>query len=119
MNTENFMSQHHIAEFDGCPFELINDEVYVKISMESAAIEANATILNSYIHKFSPQGVSGVLVLAESHLSIHTWPELNYAAIDIFTCGEHTDPLMALYFLQLRLKPTKFHSYKIDRGPKY
>jgi len=63
--------------------------------MVSAAKAARATIMESAFHRFEPQGVSGTVILAESHLSIHTWPEKGYAAMDFYTCGDHTDPWLA------------------------
>ena len=63
--------------------------------MVAAAKAANATIMESAFHRFEPQGVSGTVILAESHLSIHTWPEKGYAAMDFYTCGDHTDPWLA------------------------
>ena len=63
--------------------------------MIDAANAAKATIMESAFHRFQPQGVSGTVILAESHLSIHTWPEKGYAAMDFYTCGDHTDPWQA------------------------
>ncbi|MCH7988747.1 MAG: adenosylmethionine decarboxylase, partial [Planctomycetes bacterium] len=68
--------------------ELLNNLEFIEASMRAAAAEARATVVNSSFHKFGPQGISGVLVLAESHLSVHTWPEHGYAATDIYVCGD-------------------------------
>ena len=80
--------RHLLAEYSRCNTNLLNDLGYIEKLMRAAAQAAGATIVASVFHPFSPQGVSGVVVVEESHLSIHTWPEHNYAAVDFFTCGE-------------------------------
>ena len=84
MNTQ---SSHILAEFHGCDPSLLNSVEDIRQAMLEAAIAAQATVVAESFHRYAPQGVSGVLVLAESHLSVHTWPEAGYAATDIFTCG--------------------------------
>ena len=76
---------------DGNP-DLLDDEEFVKKALTEAASAAGATLLNLVSHKFEPQGVTALALLAESHISIHTYPEYGYAAVDAFTCGEHTNP---------------------------
>lgn len=90
---------HLIVELTSCNSGYLDDEDVIEAVMTKAAEEAGATIVNSVFHKFEPQGVTGVLVLAESHLSIHTWPEKGYAAIDIFMCGE-AEPRKAVQILK-------------------
>ena len=68
------------------------------------ALAAGAEVREVAFHKFSPQGVSGVVVISESHLAIHTWPELGYAAVDVFTCGERVDPWDAVNILREKLQ---------------
>jgi S-adenosylmethionine decarboxylase proenzyme len=80
--------RHWLAEYHGCDLELLNDEPAVKALLERAARAAGATVVASVFHRFAPQGVSGVVVIEESHLSIHTWPETGYAAVDFYTCGD-------------------------------
>ena len=77
----------------------LNDEAFLRTSITSAAKGAGATLLNLITHRFEPQGVTGLALLAESHISIHTWPESGYAAVDVFTCGNHTMPEQACEFL--------------------
>ncbi len=84
--------------------------------MRAAAEAAHATVVNSSFHKFGPQGVSGVLVLAESHLSVHTWPELAYAATDIYVCGDTCSPLLAQKSLAHALEASHTELMSIDRG---
>ncbi len=81
-----------------------------------AAKKAGNKPLNFAFHKFQPQGITGVLLLAESHIAVHSWPELNYLAIDIFTCGKKTFPERALKHLKEKLKPKKVKVYKFKRG---
>ncbi len=84
--------------------------------MKRAAIECGATIVNSVFHTFNPHGVSGVVVIAESHLAIHTWPEYGYAAVDVFTCGDTVDPWIATRALQEYLRSEKIKTIEVNRG---
>jgi len=84
--------------------------------MINAALEAGAEIREYVFHKFSPQGVSGVVVISESHLAIHTWPELGYAAVDIFTCGQRVNPWDACDYLAERFQATTVNAREIQRG---
>lgn len=112
------LGKHIIVELSGCSEEEINDINKVENLMNQAGKKANATIIKSVFHKFSPMGVSGVVVISESHLSIHTWPELGYAAIDIYTCGSNTKPFKACYFLAQKFKAKKIKATYIIRGIK-
>ena len=89
------LGKHIVCEFSGCDPALLSDVDGIHTMMISAAKAARATIMESAFHRFEPQGVSGTVILAESHLSIHTWPEKGYAAMDFYTCGDHTDPWLA------------------------
>lgn len=89
------LGRHILAEAYGCDATVLNDLERVEQIMVSAALAAGAEIREVAFHKFSPQGVSGVVVISESHLAIHTWPELGYAAVDVFTCGDRVDPQLA------------------------
>ncbi len=107
---------HIICELSGCNPEKLTDVVGVQNVMMSAAREANAEILKVAFHRFQPQGVSGVVVIAESHLSIHTWPESGYAAVDFYTCGDHTDPWRACEYAAQRLGATSMLTTEVKRG---
>ncbi|MBC7194620.1 MAG: S-adenosylmethionine decarboxylase proenzyme [Caldisericia bacterium] len=107
---------HLILELSGCDREIINDIEKVRQVLTEAAIVANAEILETVFHKFSPQGVSGVVVISESHLSIHTWPEKSYAAIDIYTCGKHTMPWEAYKYIKRHFKAKKIYLTSLQRG---
>ncbi len=91
--------KHCIQELYGADFAKLNDEAFVYSSLAEAAQVAGATLLDIKTHLFEPQGVTGFVLLAESHISIHTWPELGYAAVDVYTCGDKTNPRKACEYL--------------------
>jgi len=105
-----------LAELYGCKFEVLNDINRVEDIMVNAALEAGAEIREFVFHKFSPQGVSGVVVISESHLAIHTWPELGYAAVDVFTCGEKVDPWDACRYLENMFGAEQMQATEVKRG---
>lgn len=109
------LGQHLIIEFWGCN-EFINDASKMRTAMLEAVQAAQATLLDLHIHTFSPQGVTGVAVLTESHLSVHTWPEYGYLAADVFTCGKTTRPLAAAEVLKRHFQPTQEEVRLIYRG---
>ncbi|MFO8057855.1 MAG: adenosylmethionine decarboxylase [bacterium] len=110
------LAKHVVAEYYGCDPVLLDDPAYMEPVLAEAARVSNATVMNSCLHKFSPQGVSGVLILAESHLAVHTWPEYSYAAVEIFTCGDTTDPEAGHRYLVEELKPAHHELRVIERG---
>lgn len=110
------LGRHILAEFFECDRSILNDSHLVEAYMKRAAIECGATIVSSTFHTFNPHGVSGVVVIAESHLAVHTWPEYGYAAIDIFTCGETIDPAIGKDTLKEYLKAEKVAVVEIKRG---
>src|SRR5690606_5957833 len=93
------LGRHILCEAYGCDPEVLSGRKVVEQIMVDAALMAGAEVREVAFHKFSPQGVSGVVVISESHLAIHTWPELGYAAIDVFTCGDTVDPWEACNYL--------------------
>jgi len=92
-------SKHLLLELYRCDFEKLNDESFLRCTLNNAAKFANAKVLNLISNKFEPQGVTAIALLAESHISIHTWPESNYSAVDIFTCGKNMKPEIASKYL--------------------
>ena len=86
------IGKHALFELHGGNPNLLNDEDFVKSALTEAAEVAGATLLSLVSHKFSPQGVTAVALLSESHISLHSWPEFGFASIDCYTCGSHTDP---------------------------
>lgn len=110
------LGRHVLAEFQGCPFEILNDIKKIEQLMVKAALEAGAEVREFVFHKFSPQGVSGVVVISESHLAIHTWPELGYAAVDVFTCGDTVNPWDACNYLAVKFQAGNMDAQEIIRG---
>lgn len=108
-------SRHLLAEYWGCPSELLNDPTWLEAQLRDAAEAAGVRVLTAMFHRFRPQGVSGVLVIQESHLSIHTWPEEGYAAVDLYTCGQG-EPLKAHEVLREGLQAKRCDTMLIGRG---
>ena len=96
--------------------KLIEEEKEMRKILVEAANAAQSRVLQVITHKFLPQGMTGVVLLAESHIAIHTWPEINYTAVDIFTCGDKTKPELALNFLRNELSPKRVEINKLKRG---
>ena len=110
------LGRHIIVEYYNCSPELLNDVVHIEKSMENAAEEAGATIINSTFHHFSPYGVSGVVVIQESHLAIHTWPEYGYASVDLFTCGDTVNPWVSYQMLKDAFEADHGSAVELSRG---
>ncbi len=98
-NSSENIGRHCILELYQCDHAKLNDEAFIRTTITSSAKIAGATLINLVTHSFKPQGVTGLALLSESHISIHTWPEIGYAAIDVFTCGDHTMPEKACKLL--------------------
>ena len=98
-NSSENIGRHCILELYQCDDAKLNDEAFIRTTITSSAKIAGATLINLVTHSFKPHGVTGLALLAESHISIHTWPEIGYAAIDVFTCGNHTMPEKACKLL--------------------
>ena len=114
----NSLGRHIIVEYFNCNPDILNDVILIETSMVGAAKEAEATVINSTFHHFSPFGVSGVVVIQESHLAIHTWPEFGYAAVDVFTCGEVVDPWISYKFLEKAFEASHGSAMEMARGMK-
>jgi len=110
-------SKHLLLELYGCDREKLNDESFLRCVLNRAAKLANATVLNLISNKFEPQGVTAIALLAESHISIHTWPESFYSAVDIFTCGQNMMPELASQYLIEALKAEEHSLRIIERIP--
>jgi S-adenosylmethionine decarboxylase len=108
--------KHCILELFECPFDLLDDEAFIRRIASKAAVESGSTLLTLTSHKFSPQGVTALALLAESHLAIHTWPETGYAAVDVFTCGTHCDPIKACRILVEQLRAGRHSRTVLQRG---
>lgn len=110
------LGRHLLVELYDCDAKLLTDSGLVEREMQRAARGARATIVRSTFHTFSPYGVSGVIVIAESHLTIHTWPEHNYAAVDVFTCGSSVDPYAAYQILKDAFRSKNSSVIELKRG---
>ena len=110
------LGQHLILELYGCSAETLSSVADVQDAMIKGARAAGATIIDSIFHHFEPYGVSGVVVIAESHFAIHTWPEHNFASVDLFTCGDKTRPWEAFKTVKKLFKATHFSVMKLERG---
>lgn len=116
MTALNALGKHLLIEYFDCDVEALNDVSQVERYMEQAAEHCGATIVRSVFHAFNPIGVSGVVVIAESHLAIHTWPEYGYAAVDVFTCGDTVDPRVAEKELRRLFGAGRVEIREIPRG---
>ncbi|MBI2123903.1 MAG: adenosylmethionine decarboxylase [Candidatus Wildermuthbacteria bacterium] len=105
---------HIIADFFGG--KSVGNPAALQKLLYGATRESNSKPLKFVCHVFSPQGITGVVLLAESHIAVHTWPELSYIALDIFTCGKRSKPENALKFLREALQPEYVRVRKIRRG---
>jgi len=110
------IGRHIIADFRGCSFSVLSDVKVLREELIKAAKTAGATVLGDVFHKFGDRGVTGIAIVGESHLSIHTWPEHGYVAVDIFTCGDHADPWKAYESLKKVLKPKYVGVMELKRG---
>lgn len=110
------LGKHILLELYDCDLSALNNLPEIEKTMVAAAEEAGASVVGQVFHKFSPHGVSGVVVIAESHLSIHTWPEHRYAAVDLYTCGNTVDPAVAASVVAAALKSGNVQIREMFRG---
>ena len=113
----SYQSKHLLLELYRCDCEKLNDESFLRCTLNRAAKLANATVLNLISNKFKPQGVTAIALLSESHISIHTWPESKYSAVDIFTCGQNMMPELASEYLIESLMAKEHALRVIERNP--
>lgn len=114
---EPFLGNQLIIELFNCDQESLKDVGAVESVLLKAAVAAKATVIDHCFHQFSPYGVSGVVVISESHIAVHTWPEHCYCAIDIFTCGDLIDNDCALSVLKEGFCCDDVKVFKVNRGP--
>jgi S-adenosylmethionine decarboxylase len=105
-----------LVEFYDCDRNVLNSEDQIRSILMEGVRLSQATIVSDTFHTFSPHGVSGVIVIAESHVTIHTWPEHGYAAVDIFTCGETIDPWIIQKYLEENFRAGNVSSMEMKRG---
>ncbi|WLV24406.1 adenosylmethionine decarboxylase [Aciduricibacillus chroicocephali] len=110
------LGRHVLIEYYGCPSEIIEQNALIEQFMKEAAEYSGATIVESVFHHFNPYGVSGAVIIAESHLTIHTWPEYGFASVDVYTCGDSVSPWKAADYLSEKLQAKKTESFEAPRG---
>ncbi len=108
--------RHVAVDTWGVEFELLNNAQFLETQLVEAAEACGATVMSVQSKQFEPQGATVLVLLSESHLSIHTYPERGFAAIDCYTCGETVDPQLAIDYLVSVLKPEKIYAKKLIRG---
>jgi S-adenosylmethionine decarboxylase proenzyme len=113
---ESPFGKHILAEYSECECTFLDSEPDIRSLMLEAATRSGATVVGDIFHHFSPQGVTGVVVVAESHLAIHTWPEFGYASVDLFTCGTRVDPWIGFEYIKEKLQSKRWVSKEIARG---
>ncbi|RCW66328.1 adenosylmethionine decarboxylase [Saliterribacillus persicus] len=110
------MGRHVIAEMWDCNIDKLNDMNLIEKIFVNAALKAGAEIREVAFHKFAPYGVSGVVIISESHLTIHSFPEHGYASIDVYTCGDIIDPNVAAQYIAEELESKKCEKVEVPRG---
>ena len=110
------LGKHLLLELKDCDAGLLNDIDYLSEALPEVARLIGATVIKDAFYQFSPQGISGVVIIAESHISIHTWPEYSYAAVDVFTCGDVIEPSKAVKPMAERLKAKSVSYIELKRG---
>ncbi len=111
------LGTHLLVEYHGCDLAVLNDIAAVRSMMRTAAEAAGATVVAEVFQPFAPQGITGVIVIEESHFSVHTWPECGYAAVDFYTCGDCV-PQRADAVLREALRPESVEVMLVRRGVK-
>ncbi|ASN05029.1 adenosylmethionine decarboxylase [Virgibacillus necropolis] len=110
------MGRHVIAELWECNIDKLNDMALIERTFVDAALKAGAEIREVAFHKFAPHGVSGVVIISESHLTIHSFPEHGYASIDVYTCGDIIDPNVAAEHIATSLEAKTYEKVEVPRG---
>ncbi len=108
--------RHVLLDLSGCDYQLLNSVDEVREILLNSAADGGATVISSHFHPFKPQGLSGVVVIAESHITIHTWPEHGYASVDVFTCGDGEIADAVASFIVSRFHASKVHKVTLLRG---
>jgi len=111
------LGTHILLELEHCPQPLLLDKKRLESALVESAEQAGASVVESVFHQFNPHGLSGVVVIAESHITAHTWPEYDYAAIDIFTCGDPDIAQRIQDEIKRRFSPATCSAKTIMRGP--
>ena len=112
----NALGRHLLLELRDCNWEVLDDLDYLRNCLHDTAEEIGAAVVNECFYQFSPHGISGVVIISESHICIHTWPEHRYAAVDVFTCGSSVEPERAVKPLVEKLGSKDPSFLELERG---
>ena len=110
------LGRHLLCEYHGCDRESLNRPELIRAEMLAAVTRSGATPIQDFVHTFTPHGVTGIIVIAESHFAIHTWPEYGFAAVDLFTCGDSVDPYVAFEHWSKALRASSHSVVELRRG---
>jgi S-adenosylmethionine decarboxylase len=110
------LGRHLLCEYHGCDREILDTPDRIRTVLLAAVNRSGATPIHDFVHSFTPHGVTGIVVIAESHFAIHTWPEYGFAAVDLFTCGDTVDPYAAFEMLGSSLKAARHSMVEMRRG---
>lgn len=113
-----FFGTHLLLDLYGCNPKILNDSEKVEKIMLQACKKIKAKIVRSLIHQFNPHGISGVVVISESHFTVHTWPECGYASLDVYVCGNEADLSEAEGFLKKKFEAKVIQANTLFRGDK-
>jgi len=108
--------RHYLIDLFECNAAILDDQAFIMETLLAAAELAGTQILHHYFHQFEPVGITGSVVIAESHINIHTWPEHNFAAVDVFTCGDTAFPKVATEYLSEKLQSKRTTVNDYERG---
>lgn len=114
-----FAGRHVLAELRSIDPKLLDDPAFLRTALRTAVTEAGATVHEVVAHRFEPQGVTVLALLAESHASVHTYPEIGALFADVFTCGDQADPVLAVHLLAAALGTTAVELSVVERGEKH
>jgi S-adenosylmethionine decarboxylase proenzyme len=110
------LGKHLLCEYHGCNREILDAPERIRSALLAAVTKSGATPIHDFVHSFTPHGVTGIVVIAESHFAIHTWPEYGFAAVDLFTCGDTVDPYAAFELLASSLEAARHSVVEMRRG---
>ncbi len=110
------LGRHVLLELFDCDGKILNSESKVRVILRRSAEIAKANIVGDFFHQFNPYGISGIIVISESHFSIHTWPEYNYAAVDLFSCDDSLKIKSAIDYIKESFKAQKTTILELKRG---
>jgi len=110
------LGQQLIVELYGCDRTLLDDPSRLEQILTESIRQSGGTIIRPCFHQFSPHGVTGVVVIAESHVSIHTWPEFGYCALDVFTCGTQVQTDQIFEYVRSELQAQETSVMEVKRG---